>query len=41
MMIVCDQPPSIIRCGVSNAITARVPASDTSPNVPSSKRNAQ
>ena len=28
MMIVSSQPPSIMRCGVSNATTARVPASE-------------
>ena len=41
MSYVCTQPPSIMRCGVSNAMRARVPASGTSPNLPSSKRSAQ
>jgi hypothetical protein len=35
------QLPSIIRCGVSNAITARRPASGTPANPPSSNRSAQ
>ena len=41
MMIVCSQPPSIMRCGVSNAMTARVPASVVRSNRPSSTRIAQ
>jgi hypothetical protein len=41
MMIVCSQPPSIIRCGVSNATRTRVPTRGTSPNIPSSMRTAQ
>ncbi len=37
----CVQWPSIMRCGVSKAISALTPVSGTVPKEPSSKRNAQ